>query len=369
LSERYRVHVAGFAHEDRTLAAVEGIRPTCASAYLERLRPRELPLRSLQLLAGNSLTSSYYHRRSLRNYVRTLNREVRFAATVAFTSAMAPYAPEGVPLLLDMVDVDSEKWLDYARRRSPHWLFRIEAGRLQREERRWTARAASVVLTTERECSILLATTPRSRVRAVENGVDFSYCDPARTPSLPELAGRPYLVMVGSMNYYPNADGAIWFAKEVFAPLHKQLPDLEFLIVGHRPPRAVRDLAALPGVSVVGYVPDVRPYLSDALAAVCPLRIARGIQNKVLEAVAMGKPVLASIEIGETFGGREPVGLRSCRTPADYHRNILELASQPPRMDATIRNAAMQRFSWQRNLEVLDEELQFVMHSGVGALA
>jgi sugar transferase (PEP-CTERM/EpsH1 system associated) len=369
LAKTHRVHVAGLAREERPFVAVPHILPDCASVYIELLRHRSPIYPLLRLAAGDSLTASFYRRRSLERYVRTLCREVRFAATIAFTSAMAPYAPEGVPLLLDLVDVDSEKWSEYTRVRWPKTLFRIEAERLQREEIRWSRRAASIMLTTEQERALLDRIAPGLRSRAIENGVDFEYYNPERVPALPELAGRRYIVMVGSMGYYPNDDGAVWFANEVFAPLREKLPELEFLVVGSSPPAAVRRLNRLPGVSVSGYVPDVRPYIAQALTTVAPLRIARGIQNKVLEALAMGKTVLASDEICRTFGPSQPLGVIRCGTGGDYQRLIVDSFSSASPSDPRIREAAAGRFSWARNLAAMDEELEFVISRGRSAAA
>jgi sugar transferase (PEP-CTERM/EpsH1 system associated) len=369
LSRRYRVHVAAFVRDVHAIDAVDTVRPLCGSFYFEKLRRFTLPYKGLRFLFGRSLINSFYRSESLRKYVEELSREVRFSATIAFTAAMAPYAPAGVPLLVDMVDVDSEKWAEYAHRRSPRWFYGLEADRLRRHERAVSDQAESVILTTEQESARLRAIAPDCRVRAIGNGVDFEYFDPEKCPRLPDLAGRRYIVMVGAMNYFPNSDAAVWFAQEVFPRLRAQLPDVEFLIVGHKPPRSVRRLAAIPGVSVTGRVLDIRPYVGQALAAVTPLRIARGVQNKVLEALAMGKTVLASPQVARTFGAQRPPGLQVCETPDEYCRGVLAAVHHGLGHDPSIRAAARERFSWERNLAAFDEELRRVIGLGEGASA
>jgi glycosyltransferase involved in cell wall biosynthesis len=155
------------------------------------------------------------------------------------------------------------------------------------------------------------------------------------------------------MDYFPNADAAVWFADRVLPGLRDVDPALEFLIVGRDPAPAVRALAARPGIQVTGAVPDVRPYLQGALAAVAPLRIARGVQNKVLEALAMGLPVMASRAVCQTLDPL-PAGVVPCDSEPDYLRAFRAGAQVPP---AAIRAAAERRFSWDRNMQALSNEL------------
>jgi len=190
--------------------------------------------------------------------------------------------------------------------------------------------------------------------------VDFNYFDPSVRRELPNLPKR-FVVFVGAMDYYPNADAACWFASQVFPQIRKHRNDMEFLIVGRNPTPAVRRLDGLPGITVTGAVADVRPYLSAAEAAIAPLRIARGIQNKVLEALAMGKRALASTAVCETFGGELPPGVIPCRTAQDY-LEFFKVGSDTsyPLSDA-IRGAARRRFSWSANLGMLTDELQTIL--------
>jgi len=278
-----------------------------------------------------------------------------------------------VPLVLDMVDVDSEKWMQYAALRQPAFAYAAEGRRLRRVEAAYARRARSVILTTRNEADVLTGFTANhskvnqraandsanSRVVTMENGVDFDYYDPEAAPSTAAMR-FPRLVFVGAMDYFPNADGIRRFATEVFPQVRRECEGLELVIVGRNPTRAVRQLASAAGVVVTGAVPDVRPYLAEALAVVAPLAIARGIQNKVLEALAMGKRVLASPAVAQTFGSLPdatvPVGVRCCREVSDYVAGLRE-ASQGWPYEPVIREAARARFTWNRNLDVLSREL------------
>lgn len=352
------------AREERALEQLPEVRLECASFSAHTFsRKIQLGRAALRYMAGSSLTEGFYQTHGVKEAVRCLHKEVRLAATVVFSSAMAHYAPPGIPMLLDMVDVDSEKWFQYSRTRSPEFFYRAEGVRLRKVEQTYSRLAKCVVLTTEQEAGILRRYVPESqRVRAIENGVDSDFFDPHRFPEDSELAGRRYVVLVGAMDYYPNSEGAAWFAREVFPRLREQSKDIEFLIVGHQPQSFVRKLASIPGITVTGYVPDVRPYIGHSLAVVAPLHIARGIQNKVLEALVMGKEVVGSTELGRTFGESLPKGLTLCAGVEDYVNTILRIihsGSREPNFE--LRQATIGRFSWDKKLALLDDELQAII--------
>jgi sugar transferase (PEP-CTERM/EpsH1 system associated) len=333
----HRVHLAAFARRPSDLAAARELAPACASVHVEPLSRGALPRAAWKFLTGGCLTTAYFDSRTLRAYIDGLARTVPLAASLVYTAAMAQYAPPDLPLLLDMTDVDSEKWLQYSRMRPGGPLYALEGRRLRRFEIAAARRARCTFLATEAERALLDAIAPGAVTATLENGVDFDFFDPARVEPLPELQGRRYLVFIGVMDYYPNIDAVRWFASEVLPQLRRRDPGLEFLIVGRSPARAVRRLHGTGGVTVTGGVPDVRPYLAAARAVVAPLRLARGIQNKVLEALAMDKPVLASPEICRTFGPRLPNGVIECRSPEDYW------FSGP---SSHIRQSALRHFSW-----------------------
>jgi sugar transferase (PEP-CTERM/EpsH1 system associated) len=277
-------------------------------------------------------------------HVQMLGKTVGPAATVAFSSAMTPYAPATIPLYTDMVDVDSEKWFDYGRVRFGGFLYRIEGSRLRQVERECTARARCTWITTRQERNILEGIAPGSTVRDIENGIDTEYFDPSLVRVPHELAGRQIALFVGAMDYYPNVDACCRFALEILPELRKRAPRLEFFIVGRDPNRAVRRLGALPGVTVTGTVPDVRPYVAAARVSVASLRVARGMQNKVLEALSMGKRVLASPAVCATFGSNLPVGIFPCASSADYADALSSLPDNE--WEPEIRRGVEQRFSW-----------------------
>jgi sugar transferase (PEP-CTERM/EpsH1 system associated) len=347
LVTEYNVHVACFARDRAQMEDARGLEG-CASVYVERLSKVPAMARGAAgFLAGRCLSAAFFSSRRMAAHVEQL-RSRPLAAAVVYSSIMARYAPPQVPMLLDMVDVDSEKWRQYAAMRQPALAYRAEARRLRRIEREAAARAQCTFLATESEMRLFQKIAPGLPVECVENGVDFSYFDPAANFERLGLARRRFAVFLGAMDYYPNIDAACRFAEEILPVIRRRDPSLEFFVVGRNPHPRVKRLGGRPGITVTGAVPDVRPYLSQAQALVAPLRIARGIQNKVIEALAMGKPAIVSPEVCHALGHELPEGVILSETGAGYAAALQNLPAAEP---ARIRNAARKRFTWSNNLE------------------
>jgi sugar transferase (PEP-CTERM/EpsH1 system associated) len=216
---------------------------------------------------------------------------------LVYSSALAQYVvgriPAGTRLVVDFVDADAEKWRAYAQTAAPpmRWLFAAESRRLVAFERRVLAAADAGVLISETERRLLggFLGEGEAKLEVIPNGVDTDYFRPS-TGAVADSAA----VMCGRMDYRPNVEGAQWFAREILPKVRERRPEAVFRIVGAAPSPQVMALDALPGVEVVGAVPDVRPYLAGAAVVVAPLRTARGIQNTVLEGMAAGRPVVAT---------------------------------------------------------------------------
>jgi sugar transferase (PEP-CTERM/EpsH1 system associated) len=237
-----------------------------------------------------------------------------------------------VPLVVDLVDVDSQKWHDYAAaaRGLKRQLFALEGRRVRQLERSLPGRARAITLVSEAEADLFRRICPNDKTIAVPNGVDLDYF----TPNFPVAEPKPnQCVFVGVLDYRANVESLIWFCREVWPRVVAQKPDAVFAIVGKNPTPAVKQLAALPGVRLVGPVPDVRPYVAESRFSVAPLQIARGIQNKVLEAMAMAKPVLVSpqaLEGLEVVPGRDALLATSA---TEWARAIANLYDQPTLVD------------------------------------
>lgn len=351
LSRRHSVHLACFAREPEELEQARALVDRCASVYVAPLFPFAMHLARAgsRFLIGSCLNTAFYSSQAMRADIAQLMESRKIGGAVAYTAVMSPYVPDGLPFVLDLTDVDSEKWLQYARERKPGFLFKTEARRIRALEAREARRARLTLLTTRPEERLFRSFAAEARTAVLENGVDFGYFDPDAAPRSAELAGRNYLVFAGSMDYWPNQQAVTDFARRVLPVLRGREPELEFLIVGRKPSPSVLGLAREPGVEVCGTVPDMRPYYFHARAVVAPLTLARGIQNKVLEALAMDKPVLASEAVCATFGEKLPAGVELCRKPEDY----LDVPAV-----RNIRKSARARFSWKTNLAVLTDAVE-----------
>ena len=325
---------------------------------------------------GQPLSLPYFSHPRLRRWVAATLGSGRISAVLAYSSAMAPYVmrhgggagpgPE-VTRVLDMVDVDSEKWASYAAEAAGLrcLVWAREARTLLRFERQAAAAFDHTLLVSPDECRRFAELAPEaaSRVTAVENGVDLAHFSPAHrfAPAMPD-AGK-LLVFTGTMDYRPNIDAVTWFAREVLPALRLRHPDARFAprfaIVGANPAPEVRHLALLPGVTVTGRVEDPRPWLAQAALVVAPLRIARGIQNKVLEAMAMGRPVLASGPAFEGVRARPGRDLLVAEDAAGFARLAAEVLDGGHPDLGTHARAAMERgHAWSHTLRTLDALLR-----------
>jgi sugar transferase (PEP-CTERM/EpsH1 system associated) len=259
---------------------------------------------------------------------------------------------QDVPAVIDLIDVDSQKWLDYAEAdRGPRaWLYRTEGCRLRRLERGIADWARAVTLVSEAEAELYHRSCPGASAHAISNGVDLDAFRPGPGP----LAGEQGCVFVGALDYRPNVDGAIWFSREVWPEIRRHHPRATLALVGRRPTPAVRRLAEQPGIEVVGQVPDVRPYVAKAAVALAPLRIARGIQNKVLEALAMGKAVVASPQALVGLRAQPGVHALAASTPrewADAVSRLLENESLRQQLGSAGRRYVEDHHRWDTCLE------------------
>jgi sugar transferase (PEP-CTERM/EpsH1 system associated) len=266
---------------------------------------------------------------------------------------MAQYLPDGPRTVMDLVDVDSAKFaqLSTSGRGPLASLYAREARLLGAVERDVAARASATLFVSEAEAALFPRGGGSGRVIAVENGIDAGVFDPAifAPPS------EPLVVMTGQMDYAPNVEGAVWLVERVLPVLREIHPDAEIAIVGRAPVPAVKALAQQPGVAVTGEVADVRPWLARAAVAAAPLHLARGIQNKVLEAMAMARPVVATSAAAE---GIDHAGtLRTADDPAGFAQALAQLLSDRPAAGALGRAArarVLERYEWRANLAPLD---------------
>ena len=376
LAARHEVYLGTFVDDPDDLQHLPVVRGLCADLLAVRLQPRSAQLRSLAgLLTGEPLTLRYYRNTALQSWVAQTVAAHQIDALVVFSSSMAPYAlaQPGLPMLVDLVDVDSAKWTEYADRHvwPMSWLYRREGQQLLAYERSVVARARRSFLVTDKEVALFgrLAPECQGQVIAVGNGVDAEYFQPDPARPSPFGVGEQALVFTGAMDYWPNVDAVGWFVDQVLPVLHQRWPGLRLHIVGRNPTQAVQALAR-PTVCVTGTVPDVRPYLQHAAVVVAPLRLARGVQNKVLEAMAMARPVVAAATCVDAIDARPGDEILAATDAAEHAARIAELLVDRQRATAigqSGRACVLARYSWPARLAEIDHQLARVMASGAAA--
>jgi polysaccharide biosynthesis protein PslH len=369
LARHNRVHLLTLA--DGAVPDLTALRELCERVEVFPVHRPAAYLRSaLGVFRPRPLTLAFFESAELRRRVEELAARERFDVIVAYSSSMAPYVEPfaGVPAVLDMVDVDSAKWEQYARFARPllRPVYALEARRLRAYEASLAERFAKIVLATGNERSLYESFAPGARAVAIPNGVDSDYFHPLDLPK----AEKPLLVFTGQMDYFANVDGVTFFAREIFPRLRRRFADLEMVIVGRSPVPAVRALGELPGISVTGAVGDVRPFLARSWVFVAPLRIAQGVQNKVLEAMAMDVPVvcsdrvLAGLSEGGFQHGRDLLAAPLSEGTADGAESfascvatLLEDAETRARLAASARQRLAVSYRWSTNLDRFEEIL------------
>lgn len=339
---------------DQVVCETTGSRTTAAARALMRLRP------------GQPLTLGWFHSSDLYAWAGRGLAAGRYDAVFAYSAAMAPYALQSVgahPVptrVLDLVDVDSEKWAAYAADARPpmRQVWQREARTLLAFERRMAGLFDHTILVSqeERRRFVDLAPDCADRVGWVDNGVDLARFDPKRQFPNPYEGPAPTVVFTGTMDYRPNVEAVCWFASQAMPLLRDGAgPHPTFHIVGANPTPAVMALAALPGVHVTGRVADTRPYIAHAVVAVAPLQIARGIQNKVLEAMAMARPVVASPEAFEGVRAQRGRDILVADGLEETVRSVTQvLRGAHPNLGLAGREAVVQGHDWSATLRRLD---------------
>ncbi len=354
-----RVHLVVFVDNAADLAQAEALRPLVASLHVEQRKRGRLAALVDGLTHRRPLSLSLFDSATMRAHVAATLAAEPVSTIFAFSSQMAQFVPENIAgrrFVMDFVDVDSAKFASYAAAGGPLApIHAREARLLEQWERAVAGRADVSLLVSDAEAALFRRIAPEAQIVTLGNGVDLDRFSPT-ADFAPIAAGEgPLLVFTGQMDYRPNVEGVCRFAREVLPAIRARVADARFAIVGRSPTAAVRRLAALPGVIVTGEVADVRPWLAAASAVVVPLAIARGVQNKLLEAMAMGRPVVAS---PAAFAGIDALPGRDLivADSADQAEAIIRLlgdAAQAAAMGAAARRQIVARYAWDRMLASL----------------
>nr|WP_282580438.1 glycosyltransferase [Sphingomonas faeni] len=389
LAKRTPVHLVAFADDAADFDPPAVFTEMLASCTILSRRKSQKRAAIEALAVGKPVSLTAFASPAMQAAVDRILPQV--GGIYCFSGQMAQYLPgDAPPVVMDFVDVDSAKFAGFAEdARGPmRWMMRREARLLGAFERAIAARVSASLFVSEAEAALFREGGARGRVMAVENGIDSAKFDPAAatrplSSPLPERegpgvgrfpqaqavvtqAGRPtpnpslpgkgegaLIVFTGQMDYRPNIDAVTWFARDIL-PLVRQRHPARFAIVGRAPTPAVQALAG-DHVTVTGAVDDVRGWLAAADVCVAPLKLARGIQNKVLEAMAMARPVVASAAAAEGIDHADTV--RVAETAQDFADQVIALLDAPDTaatLGVAARAQVIRRYGWDARLASLD---------------
>ncbi len=367
LVQQYDVHLGCLIDDVSDADHVDTIRSICREVHVASLNRKVAKLTCLHgFLTGEPLSASYFHDRGLARWVRGVVEMVRPSVIFVNSGNMAPYVldlPKRETRICDLADADSEKWRAYADITTGpmRLIYRREWRKVGALERRIADVFDAASFVSDQEASLFARLIPdcAAKIRGVSSGVDHQYFDPATVYAPMFDTELPTYVFTGTMDYPPNVSAVAWFAAEILPMIRHTVPAAQFYIVGSCPGTTVKRLAQLEGVFVTGRVSDVRPYVAHATAAVAPMRIARGIQNKVLEAMSMGKPVVltsGALEGIEAIPGEDVILADSAEEIASACCRLATTADGEA-IGAAARTRIVRDYNWSARLRRFDDLL------------
>lgn len=359
LISKYNVYLGTFVDDTNDWKYTEKVDALCAETHYEELKPFQSKVKSVQgFLTGDALSLPYYKNQKMQNWVNDTIKTHSIKKVLIFSSVMAQFIENrnDVEIVVDFVDVDSDKWLQYAEKKQgiARWIYQRESKYLLAYEQKIAEIAKKSLFVSEQEAALFKALTPSltEKIGHINNGVDVDYFSPdLKFDSL--FHDENAIVFTGAMDYWANVDAVIWFANNVFPQILQKNPKTTFYIVGSKPTKDVLSLAN-ENVIVTGFVDDVRPYLSFAKLVIAPLRIARGIQNKVLEAMAMGKYVVATSSAFEGIPCNEKLAISIVDDANIMANKVSELLENNFVVVSNAnRDFVKEKFSWEQNVNQL----------------
>lgn len=364
LARKHKLHLACMVDEREDLDYVKSLQEYCVSvdvAYRDKKVARILAL--LAFVSGKPMSVAAFYSKELQAKIDTRLSSEKFDRVIVFSSAMAKYVMNvsDVPKMMDFVDVDPEKWRMYAAFHSfpLSSVYRLEAKRLESYERKVAKKFDQSIFVSEKEAELFRRGMKDCPIAVIPNGVDLDYfkCKQEARPFTPP----PVMVFVGAMDYFPNADAVRFFCNDIFPSIVRKMPNAKFYIVGRNPTGQVRELHRPPHVIVTGSVGDIRPYLIEASVAVAPFHIARGVQNKILEAMAMGLPVVGTSVAFQGIAVTDADGTQRADGPLEFRKSVLEYLEKPAlwqQASQQARRYVEERHHWKDHYLLLDALLE-----------
>jgi sugar transferase (PEP-CTERM/EpsH1 system associated) len=355
-SRHHEIHLLAFYDDPKEAIHAEDLKQFCKTVTLIPLHRRRQQARAIMAMLGRKpWTLGYFSNPQMWAAVRARFRSSGFNAIFVYSSSMAPYvaAENRILKILDFVDSDASKWLQYARLKPApaSWLYSYEGKNLLAFEKKMACAFDASVFVSPRDAGHLSAQEYRGKIHIVQNGIDLDSFVGMKNEEASQT-----IIFTGAMDYFPNIDAVSYFARDVFPLIRESCPHSKFMIVGSKPAPEVQRLAVLPGVQVTGTVPDVRPFLAQSKVAVVPVRISQGIQNKILEALAAGLPVVTTSAAAKGLTSMSDFALAVADEPKAYAERVITYLQTTLAAEqiAATRRRLKQEYDWDTNLSAFD---------------
>lgn len=360
------VHVGCFAESDEDRSGAAELEEISASHRIVN-RSKPLVLAGVEaMISQKPVSLTAFHSAKLDNWVRETIAQHAVSTIVIFSGQMGQYVPDdfGGRVVIDLCDVDSAKFEGYAEAGQRTWLNSREGRLLAREEERLSARADATILISDNEAELFrsrLRNRAAANVQVIGNGIDAGFFNPSKTKPHEKLTvgSGPHFVFTGQMDYSPNETAALWAIGSFLPKIREAYPAAQFHIVGRNPTKQLLAHANEPGVTIWGEVPDVRPFIAAAACVVAPLLIARGVQNKVLEAMAMARPVMLTPDAATGIDAADGTHWLLCdadpQAMCERVSALLSNADAAFEMGSAARQFVLDRHDWDAMLSPLEQ--------------
>lgn len=366
LSQQHRITLLSLSDNQADAQYADTLRQYCDTVDIVYQPPLRSRLQTVAALASTRpLTLAHFYSPQLQALVNSKLHDKTFDLIFVYCSSMAQYVEQvrHIPLLIDFVDVDSEKWQQYAQyaRFPMNLIYRIESRRLRRYERRVIGLFRHGLLVSEKETAdFRRLVADLDKVSPLLNGVDTEQFTPGEEPCEPFS-----MVFTGAMDYFANVEAMLYFVREIVPLIKQQIPEARLYVVGSKPAQELLDLARQnPDIIVTGFVDKVQPYMHKAAVFVAPMRIARGVQNKILEGMAAGLPVVTSSLGFEGISAEPGRDLFVEDDPQRFADQVIRLMQDPKLRQSVSRHAreaVVRHYSWESNLQRMDDLLRQVV--------
>lgn len=371
LSKSHEVTVASLARSALEAKEGEGLADYCKEYKVSIISPVTAAIGMCKaLLQGRPLSMGYFYSSELKKQILEELSNVPFDLIFVHCSSVAQYIEDvhWVPKVIDFGDMDSKKWQIYSKyKKFPmSIIYALEGRRLEMAEKSLANKFNLGTCTTLSEKKTLDSYDVGIPSAWFPNGVDSEYFAPSQEPYEPNS-----MCFIGRMDYYPNQEGIIDFCQKILPSIKEKCPSVTLKIIGADPSREIHDLAKIPGVTVTGSVPDVRPFVHSSAVNVVPLNIARGTQNKILESLAMGVPTVTTSQAATGVDAIDEKHFLVASNHREFASSVLRLLSSPAermRFSEAGRQRMIEKHNWSNSMTKLDSILEdCLVASGVSA--